>query len=965
MTKLLILSGTVIFLGVKMNKLLFYIVIVFVLNISATEFDITVDSDVRDALPAALTRGANEAYKLNLKGLNAMESGDLDNALSLFTEASEKIPNYSDAENNRGVVYWRKGIVGSAEKIWNELLKKDPKYSIAWYNLAIAASSADKNIQAIQFITNAISYNPRFIEGYALQARIEMDMGEYKNANKTLKLAYEIDKENSTVWQNYAYTSILIGDTSDAEKILNEHSGKGEALRMLGEIHAVRGERKVALDYLKEANSRGVDIDILLEMAQLELDDERPCDAFDLTEMYLEGGRKGSANSYNVGGIAARECGEQKRAEEIFLEGLNYYPEDELLRINTGAYIFHKADYQRAYEILSELPDTVSDPSVNRMVVLSLVKQNKNKLALVKVKDAIKRSPYSAELYDIYGTLLYKSNKKVEAKNAFEKAIKLDPVNKSAKINLSLVEGKTGGKALEDVIMDYNLRLDTCDVSCISLRHKLSRFYALAGNLRRAISLLNTIEYKKKELRTYTLVAHYYNELGRSHDAIAQLEEALDRFDIKDNVMFELASSYISIGAYIKGIKLLDEIKDDDIVGVKKVNYQRGYALMKLGNYKAAAIAFEAVVAEKNPRLEVFSFLGFIYNQLGDMKKAKKNWEKTIKENPNDPIVWINMGLLLDQEGKYKAAIAKYQKALTFPSVDKGVYINIGKSYEKLNLINEAKQAYGKALSTDSKKDALYNLFLLALKDKKSSDMKKYISQLSSVSNNSVEFKRASGEYAVFLKNYQEAARVFETIEKKNLEDYASLAKIYKSLSMPEKMDSVLSKLPEDIKWNRFKRELRSEVAFEKGNFDKAYSILKSQDDTTFIGKYNLALAAYKAEKYDEALSLSLPLIEEATGEDRIKIFRLIGNVSAKLKKWVDAERWFSALSDMSMNDPNALYNIAVACYNLNKIEKSFEYYKKAQKIDPSIKNSDIEKNMIILKIQFLLKRRIVLFLRS
>ncbi len=76
------------------------------------EFHFEVDES-GDVLPAALLKVAEEAYELNMKGLDALELDNFEEALDYFEQAAARLPNYSDAINNSGVVYFRRrGRVG-------------------------------------------------------------------------------------------------------------------------------------------------------------------------------------------------------------------------------------------------------------------------------------------------------------------------------------------------------------------------------------------------------------------------------------------------------------------------------------------------------------------------------------------------------------------------------------------------------------------------------------------------------------------------------------------------------------------------------------------------------------------------------------------------------------------------------------------------------------------------------------
>ena len=87
---------------------------------STSTFEIKITGDDKnngDALPSALIKGAEEAYSVNKKGIDELEKGELDSAMAYFSKASSMLPVYVDAENNMGVVHFRKGNVPTAKLI--------------------------------------------------------------------------------------------------------------------------------------------------------------------------------------------------------------------------------------------------------------------------------------------------------------------------------------------------------------------------------------------------------------------------------------------------------------------------------------------------------------------------------------------------------------------------------------------------------------------------------------------------------------------------------------------------------------------------------------------------------------------------------------------------------------------------------------------------------------------------------
>ncbi len=184
---------------------------------------------------------------------------------------------------------------------------------------------------------------------------------------------------------------------------------------------------------------------------------------------------------------------------------------------------------------------------------------------------------------------------------------------------------------------------------------------------------------------------------------------------------------------------------------------------------------------------------------------------------------------------------------------------------------------------------------------------------------------------------------IFETLSEKNSNDWLILANIYLAKGKNKKAENAINNLPTTPEWKKTKTTLKAKIAFSNGKYNQAYSIMKDQNDKSFNGQYNTALAAFNAQEYEKAISIGKKLLPKASGQDKIDIYRLIGNSAIKSKNWESADSYFLKLTEIKPKDAVAWYNMAVAAYNLDRVDDSWDFYQKARKIDIKIKNNDIE----------------------
>jgi tetratricopeptide (TPR) repeat protein len=339
-----------------------------------------------------------------------------------------------------------------------------------------------------------------------------------------------------------------------------------------------------------------------------------------------------------------------------------------------------------------------------------------------------------------------------------------------------------------------------------------------------------------------------------------------------------------------------------------------------------------------------------VYNREGNLGKAQELWRKNLRNDPDNPVLWINMGLAAEREGEYEKALEYYEKARRLRPGDKGLMINIGNAYMALERNRQAHEAYASALGSSKKEIAAYNIFVLALKERKHERAREMNELLRKHFPRSLYARRAEGELALWDGDTARALRTLEGLEKKNDNDWYTLARIYVAKGRKSEARRAMDQLPGDPVWVRMRRELEAQQAFTTADFGTAYEIWNSMADTSLSIQYNMALAALKDRQYKTAMALGQKLVRRADGSIRSDLCRLIGNAAFGLKQWDEARSWYMQLAGLKSDDPLVQYNLAVAAYNLGAIEEAWEHYQRARELDERITNRDIEKRYRALK---------------
>lgn len=905
------------------------------------DFELELDPANENALPSAVIKAADEAYNLNMRGLGALEKNDYKTALDCFDNALAVFPQYSDALNNRGVVLFRRGDVMGAQRTWEMVVKRDPSYGVGYYNLGLVFLYDNQLEQARKMFEKSLKINKKFIEAVVRLGIVHLQAGNEAAALNQFARAYKIKPTHQDAWNFYSYGLLINGDTAKAVTVLKNAGENSISLTRLGRIEGMRKNYKEAGEYLSKAVKLGAEPAVLVELASVQMDGGDCKSALGTFTQYFSREALPSADAWLLAGYAAKECSGIAEALGYYEKGLEQYPRDPLLRYNAGQIYFKQKEYKQAESMWHGLSDSLQQPSVYYMRAIAARERKDLSSAEKYIKKALSMDQ-KAVYHDFLGVIHHTNGKQKKAEEHFKKALELDPGLRSAQLNLALKSKSPAD--LEQTALRLSKQLKNCaGDSCIELAFQLSVIHYHQNKFSKAVSALLSVDEKKRDERLYRHLALYYRKLLEYGKAISALQTCASKFVLDAKAEYELAELYLLDGKPARAAELFKALVPKMKENPWRLYYQIGYAYMEQNELKVAKGYFERSLKAKKDSPAARGLLAFVLNRLGDAELARKHWEKNIKNDPENSVMYTNLALSHGKEGRYDLALQYYKKAKAVNSSDKTIDINMGNVYVGLDKIPEAMNAYTQALKSEKRDLAAYNIFLLARKKNDKTQADKMYNILQSEFPNSLHSRRVAAEMNFWKGDTSKALSALEQLKEKDAYDWYALGRIYAARGNREKAQKALSKLPSDALWEKQKKAVLASLAFSSGEFDEALSLYKESGDTTFSSKYNTALTAYNARRYEEALSMCKNMVKRAVGQDRADVCRLAGNCAFALKKWESAKAWYLQLSNVEARDAVVQYNLAVAHYNLGEVEESFKRYQNARKLDKSISNKDIE----------------------
>jgi tetratricopeptide (TPR) repeat protein len=347
-----------------------------------------------------------------------------------------------------------------------------------------------------------------------------------------------------------------------------------------------------------------------------------------------------------------------------------------------GALHYAERDYDNAIRVFDRTLE-IDDHDTFALQWRAAALRKKAKLAGAKlteaeqaVDEALKKVPYSTQLWDECGWLAFEKGEYEAAIKAFEKAYELDPylINKQfAKVETLLILKRS------DDALEVFKKLEQQFPNDAELVEQLCWFYIRTGQYELAHEQARRLRHR----HPHSALA--FNAEGGAELALRNYEQAVTAFSnaIKE-VDYEPAY-YVNLAlALIRQVKTRGELapedkpKQEQLIDQAKTNCRKA---LKLDPYCAKAYGCLGVIAYKqeafldaesyfkksievSPTEGSYVELGSLYCQMGCYEKASATLQKALEINANDALAYIELGNVAVMKGDNNEAIRYCREAL-------------------------------------------------------------------------------------------------------------------------------------------------------------------------------------------------------------------------------------------------------------------------------------------------------------
>jgi tetratricopeptide (TPR) repeat protein len=459
-----------------------------------------------------------------------------------------------------------------ARRVLTEMTAKAPDYLPAWRRLAEMAFNEGKYDESLKFLAAVFKKSPSDVDGHVLSGRVHLAKRETTRAIEEFQTALKLEPRLTQARYFLALTQLQVGNFQQARADLKEAAADPkfiDAALLLAELDAQSGALQPAIEVLEKVLARDpANVRAHLQLGTVYLKRNEPVKAGEVFQNVVTVAPKDPRGPYFVG-LALWRQGKRPEARRQMETAMAMAP-----------------------------PDFV-EPLVE-LVAMAFAERAPDE-AVARVQAQITRSPTSAALYRVLGSVHVRRNESDGAEAAFLKSIELDP----------------------NVVSPYLALAD---------------LYTSSGKYDPALEKVNRgLQADPKSLTGHMLAGLIYERKGDIPKARAAYESALalkPRFGPAANNLAYLHSIYG--GDKEKALELAQlakEVAPDE----PHVSDTLGWVLYRRGVYHRALALLKESAAKLPDNPEVQYHLGMIEYKLGSREAAKEALSRAMKPGTRFP----------------------------------------------------------------------------------------------------------------------------------------------------------------------------------------------------------------------------------------------------------------------------------------------------------------------------------------
>ncbi len=623
--------------------------------------------EARTEFEKTLKKDRGHIWAVYFLGATYLMLGNHENARIQFERFVSAVPRYVPARKLLASILFKNSEYKKIEKLMGPVVRTYPKDVVALNLLAKALAKQGETSKAIQLYEKVVEISPESTNARMQLGRGLLESGDQVRGFEVLESVLELDPDFEQAQSLLIVSHIKNNNLKKAEELANSFvRDKPDSLiakNLLGRI-------------LIEENRDTEAEKVFLEVHKLAAGDP-------------------GVNSF-LAKIALKN-NQTEKGKKYYLEILEHHENHLPTLINLAVLEAQGGNKEASTKLLQSAIDAHPD-SIQPRILLAreYLKQGKPEQGLILLQQLTvnNRNRNNPFVLGTIGELQLAANEFADARDSFERLVKLQPKEQSGHYNLAMamngLKDRVGTKkeleatlalAPEFLLARILLtRLQIADGEMEVAKSNIERmkktsgdspdvlaleaaFFARSGDLKKSLVLFQKVNEKSQTTISVLSLSRTQWAIGEQDDAIASLVEWLDKNTTDVKVRLELSSYYLVLN------------KTSDAIGqykeVLKTSQENLLALNNLAwNTRKSDPRGALSYAEKASLIApdsagVLDTLAMVWLENNDLTKAQNIIERALRKKPDDPTLLYHRAIIFEKSGKKQEALSSLEASLS------------------------------------------------------------------------------------------------------------------------------------------------------------------------------------------------------------------------------------------------------------------------------------------------------------
>ena len=378
----------------------------------------------------------------------AQECEQHEAAIHHFSLSLQEIPDNAAAWNGVGRSLLAQNKLSEAKKMFLHAIARNSSQGNFYNNLGNTLHLLGELHEAKDAFLKAVEYSPSLVEAQSNLGKVYIALAEWSKAYDTLRMVVRQDPNHAAPWSNLGIVCAHEGDMEQAEeaflKAYSLEPNNNDCRYNWAQFLHKKGEYSTAKQMYQEIIQSDVHREqVYIQLSYLHTD-------IDLRLQVLQDGFSCNPQSIAIGRAlshAYMSIDAPSKAEKICRQLLQNHPEQEEIRLELIRTLLGQNKLSAAHQLFEECR---SKTELYFSCLLSLYRLQEDWEMAVEVgKEGVIAYPNSVELYNGLGVLFAERGMFTQAKEAYEKALAIQPQNPSVKRHLTLIHSLDRADILE------------------------------------------------------------------------------------------------------------------------------------------------------------------------------------------------------------------------------------------------------------------------------------------------------------------------------------------------------------------------------------------------------------------------------------------------------------------------------------------------------------------------------------